>query len=133
MYAAVYIFGTVYFISFKFSEIQYSFVSNLLQLCMQLISSVSTLGWEGKGGEWGVEGEREGEGEGRGGEGMWSGGERERGGEMGVEWCGEGGTHLLVELALRSNVAVSPKESDAATEVEGEGTGRQGRGGELCL
>ena len=31
-----------------------------------------------------------------------------------MEWCGEGGTHLLVELALRSSVAASLRERDAA-------------------
>ena len=66
-----------------------------------------------------------------------------------MEWCGEGGTHFLVELALRSSVAASLRERDAAavwgyhaevghiqpvtrgvspTAVELEGWG-QGRGG----
>ena len=31
-----------------------------------------------------------------------------------MEWCGEGGTHFLVELALRSSVATSLRERDAA-------------------
>ena len=30
------------------------------------------------------------------------------------EWCGEGGTHFLVELALRTSVATSLREGDAA-------------------
>ena len=30
------------------------------------------------------------------------------------EWCGEGGTHFLVELALRTSVAASLREGDAA-------------------
>ena len=30
------------------------------------------------------------------------------------EWCGEGGTHLLVEVALRTSVATSLREGDAA-------------------
>ena len=31
-----------------------------------------------------------------------------------VEWCGEGGTHFLVELALRSSVTASLRGRDAA-------------------
>ena len=31
-----------------------------------------------------------------------------------MEWCGEGGTHFLVELALRSSVATSLRDRDAA-------------------
>ena len=30
------------------------------------------------------------------------------------EWCGEGGTHFLVELALRASVAASLREGHAA-------------------
>ena len=30
------------------------------------------------------------------------------------EWCGEGGTHFLVELGLRTSVATSLREGDAA-------------------
>ena len=30
------------------------------------------------------------------------------------EWCGEGGTHFLVELALRTSVAASIREGQAA-------------------
>ena len=31
-----------------------------------------------------------------------------------MEWCGEGGTHLLVELALRTTLTTSLREEDAA-------------------
>ena len=30
------------------------------------------------------------------------------------EWCEEGGTHFMVELALRASVATSLREGDAA-------------------
>ena len=71
------------------------------------------------------------------------------------DWCGEGGTHFLVELALRTSVATSLREGGAAavwghhaevghsppvsrgvntTAVElrgvGSGRGRSYRGGE---
>ena len=81
---------------------------------------------EGRGGE---------RGEGRGGEERGEGRREGKGGEerahhkltwwllptvkhallaLHVEWCGEGGTHFLVELALRSSVATSLRERDAA-------------------
>ena len=31
-----------------------------------------------------------------------------------MEWCGEGGTHFLVELALRTTLTTSLREGDAA-------------------
>ena len=77
-----------------------------------------------------------------------------------MEWCGEGGTHFLVELALRTTLTTSLREGDAAavgghhaevghicpvitggstTAVELEGRGGEGRGegrggeGEGCM
>ena len=34
---------------------------------------------------------------------------------MHAEWCGEGGTHFLEELALRTTLIASLREGDAAT------------------
>ena len=37
------------------------------------------------------------------------------------EWCGEGGTHFLVELGLRTSVAASLREGDAAVVSQSSG------------